>query len=171
MDTEIGRDLLDGHTVLAIAGDPHDVVAELLGIGPGHLDILSAHPSRASQLRCHLIVQQTRAIELACPAVEHLYVCGDRINLGAPTATVVEALLHGGEHADLQEAQTAIDRLAAVPTEPGFVMHDIWLLRLRAMLAQAHGDESGYRDYRERYRTLATSLGFEGHMKRAEAMP
>ncbi|WP_207550883.1 hypothetical protein, partial [Mycobacteroides abscessus] len=29
---------------------------------PGHKDILPAHPSRASQLRCHLFVQQTRVI-------------------------------------------------------------------------------------------------------------
>jgi hypothetical protein len=35
---------------------------------------------------------------------------------------------------------------------------------------QARGDESGHRDYRDRYRALAASLGFEGHMKLAEAM-
>ena len=35
----------------------------------------------------------------------------------------------------------------------------------------AHGDEEAYRDYRDRYRAMATSLGFEGHMKWAEAMP
>ena len=40
-----------------------------------------------------------------------------------------------------------------------------------ALLAKAHGDESGYRDYRDRYRAMATSLGFEGHIKWAEAMP
>jgi hypothetical protein len=39
-----------------------------------------------------------------------------------------------------------------------------------ALLAKAHRDEAGYRDYRDRYRALATSLGFEGHMKWAEAM-
>jgi adenylate cyclase len=39
------------------------------------------------------------------------------------------------------------------------VVNEIWLLRLRALLA------------RDRYRALATSLGFEGHMKWAEAMP
>jgi hypothetical protein len=27
------------------------------------------------------------------------------------------------------------------------------------------------RDYRDRYRAMATSLGFEGHMQWAEAMP
>jgi class 3 adenylate cyclase len=43
--------------------------------------------------------------------------------------------------------------------------------RLRALLAHAHGDEVAYRDYRDRYRAMATSLGFEGHMAWAEAMP
>ncbi|MDM3904081.1 hypothetical protein QRK81_24190, partial [Mycobacteroides abscessus] len=43
-----------------VASDPHDVVAELSGVRPGHKDILPAHPSRASQLRCHLFVQQTQ---------------------------------------------------------------------------------------------------------------
>ena len=36
-------------------------------------------------------------------------------------------------------------RLAAVPTDPGVVLNDIWLLRLRALLARAHGDEAAYR--------------------------
>jgi hypothetical protein len=40
---------------------------------------------------------------------------------------------------------------------------------LRVLLAQAHGDENAYHDYRDR--TMATELGFEGHMKWAEAMP
>ena len=61
--------------------------------------------------------------------------------------------------------------MAAVPTDPGFVLNEIWLLRLHALLARAHGDEAGYRDYWDRYRAMATSLGFEGHMKWAEAMP
>jgi hypothetical protein len=51
------------------------------------------------------------------------------------------------------------------------VIRDIWLLRLRVLLAQALGDDTAYRDYRDRYRAMATSLGFEGHMKWAEAMP
>lgn len=71
---------------------------------------------------------------------------------------------------EIREAQAAIDRLAAVPTEPGFVMHDIWLLRMRALEVQARGDDATYRDYRDRYREMANSLGFEGHMAWAEAM-
>ncbi|OTR00244.1 hypothetical protein B9M84_08615, partial [Mycobacteroides abscessus] len=42
------------------ASDPDDVVAELAGVGPCHGDILPARPCWASQLRCHLFVQQTR---------------------------------------------------------------------------------------------------------------
>ena len=51
------------------------------------------------------------------------------------------------------------------------VLNEIALLRLRALLAQARGDAAAYRDYRDRYRDMATSLGFEGHMQWAEAMP
>ncbi|WP_207554259.1 hypothetical protein, partial [Mycobacteroides abscessus] len=36
------------------------VVAELAGVGPCHGDILPARPCWASQLRCHLFVQQTQ---------------------------------------------------------------------------------------------------------------
>jgi adenylate cyclase len=38
-------------------------------------------------------------------------------------------------------------------------------------LARGHGDDTAYRDYRDRYRELATSLGYEGHMKWAEMLP
>ena len=68
-------------------------------------------------------------------------------------------------------AGSAVERLAAAPAEEGLVLRDIWLLRLRALLARAHGDETRYRDYRDRYRDLARTLGFEGHIAWAEAMP
>ena len=61
--------------------------------------------------------------------------------------------------------------LATAPADEGLVIRDIWLLRLRALLARAHGDAAAYADFRDRYRDMATSLGFEGHMKWAEAMP
>jgi hypothetical protein len=32
-------------------------------------------------------------------------------------------------------------------------------------------EDGAYRDYRDRYRTMATDLGFEGHMAWAAAMP
>jgi hypothetical protein len=37
-------------------------------------------------------------------------------------------------------------------------------------LAWAHGDDTAYRDYRDRYRAMAKTLGFEGHIAWAESM-
>ena len=109
------------------------------------------------------------AIELLRPAVEYEYACADMIFLGAATAALVQALLRRDRPTDLREAQAAIDRLAAVPTEPGFVLNDLWLLQMRTLEAQARGDELAYRDYRDRYRDMAKTLGL-GHIAWAEAM-
>jgi adenylate cyclase len=89
---------------------------------------------------------------------------------GRATETFVEIVLRRGEPADVAAAQAAIDRLAAVPTEPGVVINEIALLRLRALLARAQGDEAAYRDLVDRYRAMAHEIGFEGHIAMAEAM-
>ena len=87
------------------------------------------------------------------------------------TGFLVETLLERGTGADMVEAEAAIDRLAAAPIDEGLVIRDVWLLRMRALLARAQGDDTAYRDLRDRYCAMATSLGFEGHMEWAEAMP
>ena len=110
------------------------------------------------------------AIALARTVVDDLFASGGCIWSALATTVLVEALLQRRGGGDLGDAQAAIDRLAAAPTDPGFVLHELALLRLRALLAGAHGDETCYRDYRDRYRTMATSLGFEGHIAAAEAM-
>jgi hypothetical protein len=68
------------------------------------------------------------------------------------------------------EAEAAIERLAAARAEEGLAIREIWLLRLRALLARAHGDTVAYAQLRDRHRDMARSLGFEGHMEWAEAM-
>jgi hypothetical protein len=83
----------------------------------------------------------------------------------------VDTLLDRGADGDLAEAQAAIERLAAARAEEGMAIREIWLLRLRALLARAHGDHTSYRDFRDRYREMAKRLGFEGHIAWAEAMP
>lgn len=83
---------------------------------------------------------------------------------------LVEALLCRGTGGDAAEADAVIARLAAAPAD-GSVIRDVWLLRLRALLARAKGDEAGYRELRDQYCEMATSLGFEGHMQWAAAMP
>jgi adenylate cyclase len=86
-------------------------------------------------------------------------------------AALVDTLLQRGTSGDAQEAHAAFERLAAVPTEPGFVVQEVHLSRMRALLAKARGDEIGYREHADRYRATANSCGFEGHMALAEAMP
>ena len=86
------------------------------------------------------------------------------------TGILVDTLLERGAEDDLAEAQEAIDRLANLPADEGWAMCEITLLRLRALLSRARGDEMDYRDYRDRYREMATSLGFEGHIAMAGAM-
>ena len=95
-----------------------------------------------------------------------------------PTGVLVETLLDRGAESDLVEAEAAIERLAeaaierlAAPTDDGFAVREIWLLRLRALLARAHGDAAAYAHFRDRYRDMAKTLDFEGHIAWAEAMP
>jgi class 3 adenylate cyclase len=112
------------------------------------------------------------AISVMRQAVDDLFTRGEfaYLLLGAD-ATLVQTLLDRGADSDLAEAQEAIDRLANLRGDEGWVLRDITLLQLRALLAHARGDKAAYRDHRDRHRAMATSLGFEGHMKWAEAMP
>jgi adenylate cyclase len=110
------------------------------------------------------------AIDLSRAMVDNEFRSGEMVYRGPAISVLVEALLARHAQGDLEEAQAAVDRLAAVPTDPGFVLYDVPLLRLRALLARAHGDDSGYQEFADRYRKLATSLGFEGHMAIANAM-
>jgi hypothetical protein len=111
------------------------------------------------------------AIQLMRAAVDHLFREGQLLGFGVPaTGVLVETLLDRGTDADVAEAEAAIERLATAPAEEGLAWRDIWLLRLRALLARAHGDEADYRDFRDRYRAMAKTHGFEGHTEWAEAM-
>jgi ATP/maltotriose-dependent transcriptional regulator MalT len=85
------------------------------------------------------------------------------------TGLLVETLLERGTHGDLAEAQEAIDRLGVLWVDDGSAMRDVTLLRLRALLARARGDDA-HRDLVGRYRAMAKTVGFEGHIAWAEAM-
>jgi adenylate cyclase len=61
--------------------------------------------------------------------------------------------------------------LAGVPSDPGFVVNEITVMRLRALTAHAAGDDIEYREYRDRYRNMARSLEFEGHIGWADTTP
>jgi adenylate cyclase len=111
------------------------------------------------------------AIQLLGTVIEHAIAAGGMDSHGAAVEALVELLLERGTREDVRAAKASTERLAAAPTEPGFVVYDIALLRLRALLALAQGDEAAYRDLRARYRARAIELGFEGHIDMAAAMP
>ena len=108
------------------------------------------------------------AIDLSRAVFDQLFT-GEGL-LTIATTVFVEALLRRGTEADIQDAQAAIERLAESPIGPEVVVLELHQLRSRALLAQAQRDESSYRELRDRYRTMATSLGFHGHIAAAEAM-
>ncbi|MGC2564668.1 MAG: cyclase, partial [Mycobacterium sp.] len=112
------------------------------------------------------------AIPLMRAAVDNLVRQGQLLCAGVPaTGVLVETLLDRGTDGDVAEAEAAIERLAAAPAEEGLALLDILLLRLRALLARARGDAATYAQFRDHYRDMAKSLGFEGHIAWAEAMP
>lgn len=111
-----------------------------------------------------------RAIDASRAVIDNLFSTGQMMWRGGPTTTLVESLLRRGADGDLQEAHAAIERLASVPTDPGFVLHELPLLRLRALLARAHGDDVSYRTGVRRYRAKAIAVGYEGHIALAKAM-
>ena len=113
------------------------------------------------------------AIPLMRAATDHLFREGQLLAWGVPaTGVLVETLLdERGADGDVVEAEAAITRLADAPADDGLVTREILLLRLRALRARAHGDDAAYAHFRDRYRDMATSLGFEGHIAWAEEMP
>jgi class 3 adenylate cyclase len=152
-----------GQTLLA------DVSEVLLGRGHNlaELPLFNVYLARERARRG----DRDDAIPLMRAAVDHPFREGRLLLWGVPaTGVLVETLLDRGDESDVVEAEAAIERLAAAPADEGVVIRDIWLLRLRALLARAHGDDARYREYRDRYRDMAKTLGFDGHIAWAEAM-
>ncbi len=110
------------------------------------------------------------AIELARTVLEEQFDTGEMLMRGPATTVLVESLLRRGAEGDLVSARQAVDRLAAVPTDPGFVLHELPILRLRALLAGANGDTASYREFLAAFRAKARQAEFEGYLAQADAM-
>jgi hypothetical protein len=137
------------------------------GLNLGELPIVDVYLARERARRG----DRDDAIPLMREAVDQLFRERHLLVWGIPaTGALVETLLDRGADGDFAEAEAAINQLAAAPADDGSVVRDILLLRLRALLAQARGDTAAYADFRDRYREMANSLGFEGHIDWAEAM-
>jgi hypothetical protein len=115
--------------------------------------------------------ERGQAISLMRAAVDQVFREGRLLAWGpAATGVLVETLLDRGTDEDRVEADAAVARLAAAPADEGVAVRDIWLLRLRALLARARGDDAAYRELVGRYLAMAESLGFEGHIDSSKAM-
>jgi hypothetical protein len=152
-----------GQTLLAevsevFARDAHNL---------GDLPLVEVYVARETARR----EARDEAIQLMRAATDRLVREGQLLAWGVPaTGVLVQTLLDRGADGDVAEAEAAIERLAVAPPDEDRVIRDIWLLRLHALLARAHGDAAAYAEFRDRYRDMATSLGFEGHMRWAEEM-
>jgi adenylate cyclase len=123
---------------------------------------------------CVAEVRMTREDGRAVPppraSVDELFANGSLTYAIWGTNVLVEILLNSGTASDVQEAEAAIDRISAERVLEGSAFRDLILLRMRALLARARGDETGLRDLASRYRDLAISLGFVEHIAIAEEM-
>jgi adenylate cyclase len=109
------------------------------------------------------------AIETVRAVVEGAYESSDMIWRGRATEVLVQLLLQRGSVGDQHKAHAAVDRLAAVPTDPGFVLLELPLLRSRARLALADDDENGYRDFLEQHRAKAAAAGYDAVITNEDA--
>ena len=130
------------------------------------LPIVEVYSAREKARRGH----RDGAIPLMRAAVDDLFRGGLLLGWSFPaTGILVETLLDRGADADVAEAEAAIDRLARLPTD-GPMVRDIWIWRLRALLARARGDTAAFAHLRDGYRDTARTLDLEGHIAWAEAM-
>jgi class 3 adenylate cyclase len=152
-----------GQTLLAAVRDVFARDAHNLG----DLPLVEVYVAREMARR----EARDEAIQLMRASTDRLVREGQLLAGGvAATGVLVETLLDRGADGDRAEAEAAIERLATAPADEDRVIRDIWLLRLHALLARAHSDAAAYAELRDRYRDMATTLGFEGHMKWAEEM-
>jgi hypothetical protein len=132
------------------------------------LPMIKVYSARESAMRG----DRDGAIPLMRAAVNHLFREGRPLPWGVlATGVLVETLLDRGAANDVAEAEAAIERLATAPADDGRVVRDIFLLRLNALLARARGDAAAYAELRNHYRDMAKTLGFDGHIAWADAMP
>lgn len=176
-DTAVALAQLNRAVVLSHGDRPGSTAAvELLGLAREALDQqrISGGLRRIADIETARLRAEAGeidgAVELARQVVDEQFASGDMISRGPAVTVLAESLLCRAGRGDYEAAQDVVDRLAAVPTEPGFVLHEIALLRLWAMLARAAGDQGAYGTYTDRYRSKASALGFEGHILTANTM-
>lgn len=130
--------------------------------GCGNASIVHIADIQFARRRCEL-GDFDGAVDLAGAVVDALFSIGAEVWRGPAVSALVEALLSRHADGDVRAARAAIDRLAAVPIDPGFMLHEVPLLRLRALVGRAEGDHEAERIFAARYLAAAETCGYEGH--------
>jgi class 3 adenylate cyclase len=86
------------------------------------------------------------------------------------TGILVETLLDRAAEGDLAEALLAFEWLVNLAADDSSAIGEITVLRLRALLARAGGDDAAFRSWLIRYRDTAEAFGFDGHIDWAAAL-
>jgi class 3 adenylate cyclase len=110
------------------------------------------------------------AIGSAEQVLDDLDRSGGALYRGAAASVLVMSLLQRCAEGDLTRARAAIERLASTPIDDGSLIYELSLLRMRASLAKAEGDDGSYRQLVDRYRSRATSLSFHRHIHIANSL-
>jgi ATP/maltotriose-dependent transcriptional regulator MalT len=107
------------------------------------------------------------AVERWSAIADEMAEAGKLSNMDVPLVFAAEQLLSRG---DFDGAARAVDRLASLAADRQWGSRKIAVLKLRAELAAARGDQAEYSELRDQYREMADDLGFEGHIAWAAAM-
>lgn len=112
------------------------------------------------------------AIATMRAATDRLALGGQLLSWGiVATGVLVQTLLDRAAERDVAEAEAVIERLATAPADEGLAIREVWLHRLRALLARARGDIAAYHHFRDCYRDTARRHDYEGHIAWSQAMP
>src|SRR6516162_1590154 len=113
--------------LVRLHGGEHIAGLDLLAKGRqqafAHADLLTVTMADVQAAECKAHTGDFgAAVEIARPTVDHLFGCGEVLFRGPATRVLAESLLRRGTEQDLREAQTAINRLAACPTDTRFTL-------------------------------------------------
>lgn len=161
------------HHSVAKRAQGYEVLAQLRNIcvanrfGINIVPLLDAYAARRSAESGN----PDTAIGRLRAAVELMTVTGNIGNVDVAVSLLVETLLERGTEQDLADAEAAIDGLLHPAFDQVFASRDIIVTRLRTLLARTRGDLESYRELKDRYRSMAMSMGFDGQRRWAEALP
>ncbi len=101
------------------------------------------------------------AIEMARSVFDDDLETGEMLWAWWAATVLVESLLARRTAGDVDGAQATIDRFAASSLDPDCALTELTVLRLRGLLAQAHGDAGAQQQFMARFRAKAAAAGFE----------